>query len=51
MEGGDEGGWFVIVDLFDGDAGGDFVRAVGAGEGGDLVFAGFDEFFGDVFAY
>jgi hypothetical protein len=32
------------------DASGDFVRAVAPGDGGDLVLAGFDEFFYDELA-
>jgi hypothetical protein len=39
-----------VVDFLDFDAGGDCVWAVGAGEGGDGVFAEFEELFCDDFA-
>ena len=49
-EGDDEGGRVVVVDPFDGGAGGDGVGARGAGDGGDFVFAETEQGLGDEFA-
>ena len=50
LEGGDEGFLVSVVDFLGFDAGRDCVWAVGAGEGGDGVFAEFEELFCDDFA-
>ena len=50
LESFDEGGLVVVVDLFDGYAGGHRACAIGAGDGGDFVLVEFQERFDDVFA-
>lgn len=50
LEGGDKGGLVGVVDVLCFDAWGEFIWAVGAGEGGDGVFAEVEELFCDHFA-
>ena len=51
LEGCHHGFVVVVGNLFDLDAGGDGVCAVGAREGGYLVLSGSEQLFGDVFAH
>jgi hypothetical protein len=46
----DECRWVIVIGVLHFDAGGELVRTVGPGDGGDLMFGGFDEFFYDELA-
>lgn len=50
LQGGDDGGVVVVVDLFDGDAGGELGGTAFAGDGGDVLFAVGEKGFDNVFA-